>query len=244
MTRLIIVGARGKMGQTLRVCAHADKDFEIVGEIDVGDDLANVIARGDVVVEFSSHNGTPAVAHLAAQHKKALVLGTTGHTDAEKSQITSFQSQIPIVWAPNFSVGVNVLFHLAAQAARLLGAGFDVEVVEMHHRQKTDAPSGTARRLAEIIATERKLAYETAARHGRVGNLGPRADAEIGIHSIRGGDVVGEHTAIFAALGERLELTHKAGNRETFARGALRAAKWVVGKKAGLYDMQDVLGLR
>jgi 4-hydroxy-tetrahydrodipicolinate reductase len=149
-----------------------------------------------------------------------------------------------MVWTSNFSTGVNALFWLTRRAAEILGPDYDLEIVEMHHRLKKDAPSGTAKSLAEILAGVRKLHLEKAARHGRAGIVGERTALEIGIHSIRGGDVVGDHTVIFANTGERLELTHKASSRETFANGALRAALWVVEQKPGLYDMQDVLGLK
>jgi 4-hydroxy-tetrahydrodipicolinate reductase len=152
-------------------------------------------------------------------------------------------AHIPMVWSANYSTGVNALFWLTRNAAEILGPGFDVEIVEMHHRLKKDAPSGTAATLARILAEARRQPLEQAARHGRHGLVGERTPEEIGIHSMRGGDVVGDHTVIFAAAGERLELTHKASSRDTFALGALRAAQWVAGKKPGLYDMQDVLGL-
>jgi len=148
------------------------------------------------------------------------------------------------VWATNFSTGVNTLFWLTRKAAEILGPDFDLEVVEMHHRLKKDAPSGTAKTLAEILASVRKMRLAEAARHGRAGIVGERTPSEIGVHSIRGGDVVGDHTVIFASIGERVELTHKASSRDTFANGALRAAQWLVTQKPGLYDMQDVLGLR
>ena len=149
-----------------------------------------------------------------------------------------------MIWASNFSTGVNTLFWLTRKAAEILGPGFDLEIVEMHHRLKRDAPSGTARTLAEILADVRKKQLDRLVRHGRSGIVGERTAEEIGMHSVRGGDVVGDHTVIFAGLGERVELTHKASSRETFANGALRAAQWVIGQKLGLYDMQDVLGLR
>jgi 4-hydroxy-tetrahydrodipicolinate reductase len=149
-----------------------------------------------------------------------------------------------MVWSSNYSTGVNALFWLTRKAAEILGPGFDLEIVEMHHRLKKDAPSGTAKTLAEILAEVRKQQIEKVARHGRVGIVGERTGTEIGIHSVRGGDVVGDHTVMFANVGERLELTHKASSRETFANGALRAAQWIVKQKPGLYDMQDVLGLK
>jgi 4-hydroxy-tetrahydrodipicolinate reductase len=243
-TRIIITGARGRMGQMLGACAKNNHEVEIVGQIDQGDDLAAVIDQGDVVVDFSAHSVTPSVAALCAGRKKALVIGTTGHTDTDKFEVTKVIAGIPVVWASNFSTGVNTLFWLTRKAAEILGPNFDLEVVEMHHRLKRDAPSGTAKTLAEILAKARSLHLDEAARHGRTGIVGERKPSEIGIHSIRGGDVVGDHTVIFANTGERLELTHKASSRETFANGALRAALWVVKQKPGLYDMQDVLGLK
>lgn len=232
------------MGQALIHCAARLPEIEIVAKIDQGDDLGAVIAKCDVVIEFSFHSATLEVAKLCAQHKKALVVGTTGHSEKEKAEINRLQSQIPMVVATNYSTGVNMLFWLTRKAAEILGPGFDLEVIEMHHRLKKDAPSGTATTLLEILGDVRKLQLEEALRHGRKGIVGERTDSEIGIHAIRGGDVVGDHTVIFAANGERVELTHKASSRETFANGALRAATWVVNQKPGLYNMQDVLGLK
>ena len=244
MTKIIITGAKGRMGRALVACAAHHPDLQLVSQIDQGDDLQSVIGQGDVVIDFSSHIATPAIAALCAAHKKAMVIGTTGHSDEGKTQIANCQSQIPIVLSSNFSTGVNALFWLTRKAAEILGRGFDLEVVEMHHRLKRDAPSGTAKTLAEILAAVRKQQLDKVARHGRVGIVGERTTEEIGMHSLRGGDVVGDHTVIFAATGERVELTHKASSRETFANGALRAAQWVVKQKPGLYDMQDVLGLK
>lgn len=244
MTKVIITGSKGRMGQALVACAPRIPELEVVGQIDVGDDLASVIARSDAVIDFSFHNATLDVAKLCAQHQKAIVIGTTGHAAEEKLQIANFRSQIPIVWSSNYSTGVNTLFWLTRKAAEILGPSFDIEVVEMHHRMKKDAPSGTATTLLEILGDVRKLQLEQALRHGRKGITGERTANEIGIHALRGGDVVGDHTVMFAANGERVELTHKASSRETFANGALRAAQWVVNQKPGLYDMQDVLGLK
>ena len=244
MTRVIITGSKGRMGKALLACAPQHRELEVVGQIDQGDDLRAVIERGDVVVDFSSHTATVATAELCAGHGKALVVGTTGHDDTEKSRITHLASRIPMVLSSNFSTGVNTLFWLTRKAAEILGPGYDLEIVEMHHRLKKDAPSGTAKSLAEILAEVRKQPLPKVARHGREGIVGERTAEEIGIHSVRGGDVVGDHTVIFAAPGERVELTHRASSRETFAQGALRAALWVVRQKPGLYDMQDVLGLR
>jgi len=244
MTRVIITGAKGRMGQALVSCAKNFRELEIVAAIDRGDDLKTVISKTDAVIDFSSHDATPEIVGLCAKNKKAVVIGTTGHSDSEKSQISNLKSQISIVLASNFSTGVNTLFWLTRKAAEILGTDFDLEIIEMHHRLKKDAPSGTAKSLAEILAAVRQQQLEKVARHGRVGIVGERTAAEIGIHSIRGGDVVGDHTVIFANTGERLELTHKASSRDTFANGALRAALWVVKQKPGLYDMQDVLGLK
>jgi len=244
MVNIIITGSKGRMGQALITCAATNRDLKIVGQIDQGDDLKAIIAQGDVVIDFSFHNATPEVAALCAQHQKALIIGTTGHTDAEKSKIVNLKSKIPMVWSSNYSTGVNTLFWLTRKAAEILGPGFDLEIVEMHHRMKKDAPSGTAKSLAEILAAVRREQLDKVARHGREGIVGERTSAEIGIHSVRGGDVVGDHTVMFANAGERLELTHKASSRDTFANGALRAAQWIVKQKPGLYDMQDVLGLK
>jgi 4-hydroxy-tetrahydrodipicolinate reductase len=243
-TKVIINGAKGRMGQALLNCATRLPEIEIVGAIDQGDDLGAIIAKCDAIIEFSFHSVTASVAELCAKHHKALVIGTTGHTDAEKSAIRNYQSAIPMVWASNYSTGVNTLFWLTRKAAEILGPSFDLEVVEMHHRLKKDAPSGTATTLLEILADVRQLQLKEALRHGREGITGERTNSEIGIHAIRGGDVVGDHTVIFAAQGERVELTHKASSRDTFANGALRASTWVVKQKPGIYDMQDVLGLK
>jgi 4-hydroxy-tetrahydrodipicolinate reductase len=232
------------MGQAIIACAKSDPEVRVTAAVDVGDDFASALAGADAVIEFSHHTATPAVAQACAAAGKILVVGTTGHTDSEVAQIRAVSSTIPLVFAPNFSVGVNTLFWLTQKAAEILGPGFDLEVVEMHHRLKKDAPSGTARRLAEILAGVRGLQYSSDVRHGRQGITGERTSTEIGMHALRGGDVVGDHTVIFATQGERLELTHKASSRETFALGSIRAAKWARGRAPGLYDMQDVLGLR
>src|ERR1700722_3889392 len=244
MTRVIITGAKGRMGQALIACAKNFPQLQVVAALGRGDDPGAVIAKSDVVIDFSSHLATPGLVELCAKNNKALVIGTTGHAQSEKEAILKAGSRIPIVLASNFSTGVNTLFWLTRKAAEILGSDFDLEVIEMHRRQKKDAPSGTAKSLAEILADVRKLKLNEAARHGREGIVGARQQSEIGVHSIRGGDVVGDHTVIFANVGERVELTHKASSRDTFANGALRAAQWLVDKKPGRYDMQDVLGLK
>lgn len=244
MTNVIITGAKGRMGQALLQGAARIPEIQMAAGIDLGDDLGAVIGKADCVIDFSFHQATPEFAELCAKQRKAIVIGTTGHAETEKKRIMACAAQIPMVIASNYSTGVNTLFWLTRKAAEILGPGFDLEVVEMHHRMKKDAPSGTAVTLAEILAEVRKQQLAKVLRHGRQGITGERTDTEIGMHSLRGGDVVGDHTVIFAAGGERLELTHKAASRETFAHGALRAALWVVKQKPGVYDMQDVLGLK
>ncbi len=244
MTKIIITGAKGRMGQALLRCAGQFPKIQIVGRVDLGDDLRRVIKRGGVVVDFTFHGNTVSFAQVCAAHKKAMIIGTTGHSEAEQKKLAEISREIPMVWTANFSTGMNVLFWLTRRAAETLGPDYDLEIIEMHHRLKKDAPSGTARALAKILTDARRQEPERVLRHGRQGLTGERTAAEIGIHAIRGGDVVGDHTVIFAATGERLELTHKASSRDTFAAGALRAAEWVAGKSPGIYDMQHVLGLK
>jgi 4-hydroxy-tetrahydrodipicolinate reductase len=222
--KVIICGAKGRMGRALVSCAQSDPELQLVGAVDQGDDLSKVIARADAVVDFSVREATAAVAKMAADHGKAIVIGTTGHSDAEKAAVRALAKVVPVVWSANFSTGVNALFWATQKVAEIVGNDWEAEVVETHHTAKKDAPSGTAKRLQEILKQVR----------GR----------EAPAHALRIGDVVGDHTVAFGAPGERLELTHRASSRETFARGALRAAKWAVKQKPGLYDMQDVLGLR
>src|SRR5437588_636695 len=235
--RVALVGAAGRMGRTIIAVADSES-VEIISKLDLGDQI--VSAGADVLVDFSQPEAANAVCEAGLKTNTPVVIGTTGHSAEQRKAIESAAKKIPIVFASNFSIGINALFWLTEQATRVLGDDFDLEIVEMHHRLKKDAPSGTAKTLGEILQRERKT---TQVRHGREGMLGERDPSEIGIHAIRGGDVVGEHTVIFAGSGERLELTHRAASRETFARGALRAAHWVKGKSPGLYDMRDVLGL-
>ncbi len=239
---ILLHGAKGRMGLAVSAAA-AELGVKGGAAVAAGDDAAAGLAACDAIVDFSSPRATRALLELAVAKGKPVVLGTTGHEPAEKAALLALAARVPCVWAGNFSVGVNLLFALTRRAARTLGADYDAEVLEMHHRFKKDAPSGTAARLLEIIREERKLGAE-ALRHGRAGITGERTPSEIGVHALRGGDVVGDHTVMFAALGERLELTHRASDRAIFARGALRAAQWVAGQKPGVYDMQDVLGLK
>ena len=239
--KILLNGAKGRMGQAIAAAA-GDMNATISSAIDAGDNAAGHLAGCDVIIDFSGHQATGPLLELAVAHRKPIVIGTTGHGAEEKKRLLALAAQVPCVWAGNFSVGVNLLFALTRRATAILGADYDTEVIEMHHRFKKDAPSGTAARLLEIILEERKLTAESL-KHGRSGITGERKPTEVGVHALRGGDVVGDHTVLFAALGERVELTHKASDRGIFARGAVRAAHWVVGRPAGVYDMQDVLGL-
>lgn len=243
MIRLVVVGAKGRMGTAVLEQAQATGQWEIVGAVDQGDALEQALGRSEVVIDFSSHAFSTLVAEASAESGKPLVIGTTGHLPEESLRVRRAAEKIPIVWAPNFSTGVNLLFYLVRKATAVLGAEFDPEIVEAHHRGKRDAPSGTARRLAEIVAEVRGVSLDNAVRHGRQGEPGPRKGEEIGIHAIRAGQIVGLHTVLFAGPGEVLEFTHRAETRDTFALGSLRAARWVVGKPAGIYSMEDVLGL-
>jgi len=238
---ILLNGAKGRMGEAIARSA-GELGLTIGAALDAGDDVALHLPGADVIVDFSSHRATHGLLELAAAQRKPIVIGTTGHSAEEKSRLLQIAGQIPCVWAGNFSVGVNLLFALTRRAAAVLGSDYDTEVIEMHHRFKKDAPSGTAARLLEIILEERKL-DASALRHGREGITGERSASEVGIHALRGGDVVGDHTVMFATDGERVELTHKASSRESFANGALHAAAWLAGKPAGLYTMRNVLDL-
>jgi 4-hydroxy-tetrahydrodipicolinate reductase len=197
----------------------------------------------DVIIDFSTPEATLKAAAFAAENKIAFVTGTTGVSAKEKDTIKALAEKIPCVMAPNMSVGINLLLKILSQAASIIGHDYDIEIVEAHHRLKKDAPSGTALRMAEVIAGSLNRDLEKVGVYARKGLIGERTKTEIGIQTVRAGDIVGEHTVMFATGGERIEFTHKASSRDTFARGAIRAARWVYGKAPGLYDMQDVLGL-
>jgi len=245
MTKLLITGKSGRMGQTLMEATELNPQAELGGTHDAGENLTRAFDGVDAAIDFTVHSFTNSVVEAALASNTPLVIGTTGHTDEERAAIMKAAETLPIVFASNFSVGVNTLFWLTRKAAAILGnERFDIEVVEMHHHHKIDAPSGTARTLLEILNEETDTTYEDDVVHGRVGNIGARPSKEIGMHTLRGGDVVGDHTVMFAADGERVELTHKASSRMTFAGGAVQAAVWLQDKPAGLYDMQDVLGLK
>jgi 4-hydroxy-tetrahydrodipicolinate reductase len=241
--RILLNGYQGRMGQAILAAAPA-AGVEVARRVDAGDALTAAAFSGvDAAVDFSSHDATVALAKLAAAQKVPLVIGTTGHTSTERKAILAYAKKIPIVWAGNYSVGVNLLNFLTRRAATLLGPRYNVEIVEMHHRDKKDAPSGTAEKLLSIVREARHL-DEASITHGRRGLVGARPEGQIGVHALRGGDVVGDHTVIFAGDGERLELTHKASSRAIFAAGALQAARWTKGRAPGLYGMEDVLGLK
>ena len=228
------------MGSAISAAAESDPGCEIAAACDIGDNPAGSISKCDVAVDFSFRDSTAPLAELCAANKKPLVIGTTGHTPQQREAILSFAKDIPIVWAGNYSVGVNLLNHLAKIAASILDESYDIEIVEMHHRLKKDAPSGTAQKLKEIVMAARG-AGESDVVYGRSGLTGERPRGEIGVHSLRGGGVIGDHSVIFAGDGELVELRHRAADRKVFSFGAIRAAKWVVGKPAGLYGMEDVL---
>ena len=264
--RIAIAGGTGRMGRTLVEAVLGDAELELAAVLEraghpalgreVGElvglpckvvlsaDVAAALAAADVLIDFTRPEGTLAHLEACARLGKAMVVGTTGFSDAHKARIAEAAKRVALVMAPNMAVGVNVTFKLAEMAARILGDGYDVEIVEAHHRHKVDAPSGTALKLGEVVARALGRNLADCAVHGRHGDTGERDPKAIGFHAIRGGDIVGEHTVIFAGAGERVEITVRSSSRMTYALGALRAAKFLRGKKAGLFDMFDVLGLK
>ncbi|MDR3213280.1 MAG: 4-hydroxy-tetrahydrodipicolinate reductase [Azoarcus sp.] len=264
--RVAIAGASGRMGRMLIDAALKDESVALAAAFDrpdspfigrdvgefagvasgvaVGGDATAAIASADCVIDFTRPEGT--LAHLAhaVRLSKSMVIGTTGFDAAGKATIAEAARRVPVVFAPNMAVGVNAVFRLLDVAARILAEGYDVEVIEAHHRFKVDAPSGTALRMGEVVARALGRDLTECAIYGREGVTGERNAETIGFSTIRGGDVVGDHTVLFAGIGERIEITHKSGSRMPYALGALRAARFLVGRTPGLFDMQDVLGLR
>jgi 4-hydroxy-tetrahydrodipicolinate reductase len=256
--RVAVAGAGGRMGQVLIEAVLSDRELQLVAALDaagsaalgraagpvkIGADLG-ALAAADVLVDFTRPEGTLAHLEACVGRGKAMVIGTTGFSEAQKARIAQGAKRIPVVLSPNFAIGVNVVFRLAQTAAKALGDAYDVEIVEAHHRHKVDAPSGTALMLGELVAQALERDLAQVAIHGREGDTGERPAKAIGFHSIRGGDIVGEHTVIFAGAGERVEVSVRSQSRMTYAAGALRAAKWLQGRGPGLYDMFDVLGLK
>ncbi len=267
MTKVIIAGAAGRMGRRIGYMVNEQPELQVaagferpdspdvgkdMGELGgygsngvmVADDLAAVIDQGDVIIDFTFHEATMKIARQAAQKNRAMVIGTTGLSQENLQELAELCNNFPCVQAPNMAVGVNVLFKLAAKVASILGNDYDMEIVEAHHRMKKDAPSGTAMKLGEMMAQAVGRNLDEVGVFARHGIIGERTDTEIGLQTIRAGDIVGEHTVYFAGAGERLELTHRAHSRDNFARGAALAAAWVYEKPNGLYNMFDVLGLQ
>ena len=267
MTRIAITGAAGRMGRSLiEACQQTDGleitvalehpestllgsdagDLAGIGKLDiaVGADLAAVTDNFDVLIDFTRPESTLANLEICRQAGRRMVIGTTGFSDEQKAQIVAAAEDIAIVFAPNMSVGVNLCLKLLDTAARVLGDDVDIEIIEAHHRHKVDAPSGTALRMGEVVAAALGRDLKTCAVYGREGHTGARERNTIGFETIRAGDIVGDHTVLFAGAGERVEITHKASSRMTFANGAVRAAAWLMAQESGLFDMQDVLGLR
>ena len=262
---ILIVGASGRMGQSLIQEIAADNDLALIAAIDhksshklgrdagealgistginIDHDIAKVISSADVLIDFTRPEASLEYLKLCEAHQVKYVIGTTGFSDQEKKLILDASKAIPIVFAPNMSIGVNLLISLVEKATQLLKDDFDIEIIEAHHRHKIDAPSGTALRLGEAVAKASGRDLKKDAQYERFGNTGERKQTTIGFSTIRGGDIVGDHTVLYAGTGERIELTHKASSRATFAKGALKAAKFLSRQKTGLFDMQQVLGL-
>lgn len=259
MIKVVVTGIAGRMASHIAEIVRHTKGMQLDGATEapgsfavgttlpeghqIVDDLAKCIERADVVIDFTSPDASLIHAKLAAENQTAIVVGTTGFSEAQQAKMLEWLKKIPSVWAPNMSVGVNVLLSLVEAAARHLGDDYDVEIIEAHHRHKIDAPSGTALALGETAAGALGRKFNKVACYHREGPMGERPKDQIGMQTLRGGDIVGDHTVLFAGIGERLELTHRATNRDNFARGAVLASQWVVGKEAGIYTMKDVLGL-
>jgi len=266
MIKVIVCGGCGKMGSKVAQLIYQNKDMGLIGIIespshpDIGkdwgtaiglgdtgiiikDNLEEIIQNADQIIEFTNPQVSIQHLEIVSKYKKAMIMGTTGFSSKEIEKINKLAQGIPFLLSPNMSLGVNLLFKLAAETAAALGDNYDIEIVEAHHRFKKDAPSGTAKKLAQEIAKAKGVNPDEVVIYGREGIIGERGKGEIGIHSIRGGDITGEHTVMFTALGERLELTHKAHSRDTFAYGTILAIKFMEGKSPGFYEMKDVLNI-
>ncbi len=266
MTNVVVTGAAGRMGGRIITLVTEAEGLQVTGAVEMldhprlGDDAGYVAGCGelgveicdslevalensDLLIDFTFPQVSLQNAAVCARLGKAMVVGSTGFTPAERQKLEEFAKQTPIVFAPNMSVGVNVCFKLLKDLAKTLGDGFDVEIVELHHNKKKDSPSGTAVRMGEVVAEALGRDYNQVANYHREGMCGERSQEEVGMQTVRGGDIVGEHTVYFIGMGERIELTHRAMSRDMFARGAIRAAGWLKGKAPGIYDMQEVLGL-
>ncbi|KAA0443622.1 MAG: 4-hydroxy-tetrahydrodipicolinate reductase [Candidatus Thioglobus sp.] len=243
MIKIAVTGASGRMGQSIIAAAEQNKNVEVEAILNQGDDLKSILNQFDVLIDFTRPEATLEYLHICQQAGKAMVIGTTGFAADDLQTISAAAKNIPIVFAPNMSVGVNLSLKLLDMAAGVIGNEADIEIVETHHRHKVDAPSGTALKMGEVVANALGRDLSKCAVYGREGIEKPRSQETIGFSTIRGGDVVGEHTAYFFMDGERIEITHKASSRLTFANGALRASAWLQGKSNGLYSMQDVLEL-
>ncbi|HEY6007999.1 MAG TPA: 4-hydroxy-tetrahydrodipicolinate reductase [Geobacteraceae bacterium] len=267
MVKIAVCGAAGRMGGRIIAAIHEAEGAELSGALEhpghsmvgmdagmlagvgtlhvkISDDLNAVVMGCDVLIDFTNPKVSLKNLEVCGLHKKAIVIGSTGFSPGERALAKELAKDIPVVLAPNMSVGVNVCFKILKDVAKTLGDDFDVEIVELHHNKKKDAPSGTAVRMGEVVAEALGRDYNKVATYHREGICGERTKEEIGMQTVRGGDIVGEHTVYFIGMGERIEISHRAMTRDMFSRGSVRAAKWIVGKYPGIYDMQDVLGLR
>jgi 4-hydroxy-tetrahydrodipicolinate reductase len=242
--RVAVAGASGRMGRMLIEAVEAAPDCTLAGTLDIGQDIAAGLASAQVLIDFTRPEGT--LAHLAACRERGvkMVIGTTGFTEPQRAQIAAASRQLALMVSPNMSVGVNVVMRLLDTASRALADGYDIEIIEAHHRHKVDAPSGTALKMGEVVAAALGRDLAQCAVYGREGVTGERHPSTIGFATVRGGDIVGDHTVMFCGTGERIEITHRSSSRATYAQGALRAARFLADKANGLFDMNDVLGLR
>jgi 4-hydroxy-tetrahydrodipicolinate reductase len=242
--RIAVAGASGRMGRMLIDAVEAADDCTLAGTLDLGHDIGAGLADAQVLIDFTRPEGT--MAHLAACRERGvrMVIGTTGFSDAQKAELAAASREIALMVSPNMSVGVNVVLRLLDTAARALAEGYDIEIVEAHHRHKVDAPSGTALKMGEVVAAALGRDLKQCAVYGREGVTGERDPSTIGFATVRGGDIVGDHTVMFCGTGERIEIAHKSASRATYAQGALRAARFLMGQPHGLFDMNDVLGLK